>query len=982
MKQSQVTAIIAAAVVLACSESPDGRGVAGGVTPKVLTAADLARRNQIDPMVARGESAYAGGAIDSARAVWTLALAESRAVADPPSEARILTWLGLAAYRLGDYAESRSLGERALALKQQHGVSSDLFKSYNALGLLAWNEGRLSDAILLYQKATDVARAARDDVSLAKAANNVGLVHAEFGNFAKARLGFEEAYRAGTSLHDTLIQGRALTNLGMLDVETGDPGSAITKLIRARALSRAVGDPTGEQNTMGQMGSAYNRMGEPGLALAAMDSALLLSRRQGLKQEEASNLELIAGLHREAGRLKQALRLYAAANAINREVGLNVERGSNLRSSAEIQALLGRGDLAKANATAALEIHRSTGARVQEIRDLLLLADLESSHGGSAPVASGWLDAADRISKTLGARTARAEVALGKAVIAERAGSSREVLATLRSARADMSAGGYRTEWAASAMMARAYAGLSQLDSAAVEGGRAIAAVERVRGKFGSGLLRTSFLADKSVPYADLVDVLLRLGRTSEAFEVADAARSRALLENAATTSRDGGAGGATIRALGAGESILRRIDVLISLLDGIDETPPSERNTETAARAISLTAELSAARSSYEALMVRVSERDAAGSAMLGTRTVSIAEVQRALGPDEALVEFLLAPERLVVFVVTKASIRSVSQGVSRTDIERRVRIALDLLGKRTTPASTSGDVLAGLRSALIGPAEGTGLLKNVRRLIIVPHGALSYVPFAALRDGRAGRYLIEDYSLTYLPSAAAVAVLRGKPPSLRDMPVAMQPLAFAPFSSELPGSAREARAFTRAIRGGTSVVGAAATERQLRNALERSGIVHIATHGVMNPRNPMFSRVEMARGSGAVDDDGRLEVHEVLGLRLAARLVFLSGCETALGIESNQAAAGEDYATLAQAFLYAGASSVAATLWRIGDDGAAEFAARFYSRLTGMAAPEALAAAQRELIREKRFRNPYYWAAYQIGGADEIRQQPAKSD
>src|SRR5688572_11104488 len=653
--------MISAAVTLGCSESQRERAVALADTSKILTTADLARREQIGSMVARGESLYATGAIDSARGVWTLALAESRAVADPPSEARILTWLGLAAYRLGNYAESRSVGETALALKQKYALSSDLFKSYNALGLLAWNEGRLNDAIVLYQKAIDVARASRDEVSLAKAANNVGLVHAEFGNFAQARLGFDEAYRAGIALNDTLIQGRALTNLGMLDVETGDPGSAIARLIRARSLSRAVGDATGEQNTLGQMGSAYDRMGEPALALAALDSALLLSRKQALKQEEASNLELIAGIHREAGRLRHALRLYARANSINREVGLDVERGSNLRSSAEIQALLGRADLASANAKQALEIHRSTGARVQEIRDLLFLADLESSKSGPTTLARSWLADATRISNTLGARSTRAEVALGKAAIADRAHRFSEVLATLRGARADVSAGGYRAEWAASELMARAFAGLSQLDSAVVEGRRAIAALERVRGKFGSGFLRTSFLSDKSVPYADLASVLLRQGRTAEAFEVADAARSRALVENAAAASLDGGAGESTIRALGEGESILRRIDVLVSLLDALEETPPADRSAETAAQTSSLNLELSAARSAYEALLIRIPERDASGSAMLGTRTVSVRQVQRLLKPDEALVEYLVSPNTLLVFVVTKASIQSV---------------------------------------------------------------------------------------------------------------------------------------------------------------------------------------------------------------------------------------------------------------------------------------------------------------------------------
>ena len=74
------------------------------------------------------------------------------------------------------------------------------------------------------------------------------------------------------------------------------------------------------------------------------------------------------------------------------------------------------------------------------------------------------------------------------------------------------------------------------------------------------------------------------------------------------------------------------------------------------------------------------------------------------------------------------------------------------------------------------------------------------------------------------------------------------------------------------------------------------------------MNSRNSLFSRIELTPGSGEPGDDGRLEVHELLRLRIRSPLVFLSGCETGVGAAwSNQFARGEDYATLAQAFLYA---------------------------------------------------------------------------
>jgi len=166
---------------------------------------------------------------------------------------------------------------------------------------------------------------------------------------------------------------------------------------------------------------------------------------------------------------------------------------------------------------------------------------------------------------------------------------------------------------------------------------------------------------------------------------------------------------------------------------------------------------------------------------------------------------------------------------------------------------------------------------------------------------------------------------------------------------------------------------VGRGASESALRGALGSGAMVHVASHGVLNRMNPLFSRVELfpSRNRSSADD-GRLEVHEVLALEIRSPLVFLSGCETGLGPGgSRRYAPGEDYATLAAAFLGAGAGKVVATLWAIADTGAAVFAARFYSELRGADPADALAAAQRALLIDQRFRHPYYWAGYRLAGS-----------
>lgn len=925
----------------------------------------------MDSLLARGESAYVHGQFDSARAYWRIARTRAHAAEDARGESRALTSLGLAAYRLGDYPEARSLGEKALALKLRAGMKADLFKSYNALGLLAWNEGRLNDAIALFEKATATARATADHSGLAKAANNIALVHTELGDFAQARAGFVEARTAGHTMGDARIEGRSLDNLGMLDIQMGAPQSAVAELVEARTLLRSTGDVTGEQNVLGQLGSAYDALGEPRLAYAALDTALALARAHGLKQEEASNLELIGGLHHQAGELSQALKLYEQASELDAELGLGIESGSNLRNVAQIEFELGRKDLALKNVNTALQTHRSAHAPVQVMRDLLLLADLESAANASHPEVEANLASAAALARGLDSRLARVEVALTTAVIAERKGDSRRVLSILNSRERDFARGRYADEWRSATLKARSYARLGRLDSAVAAGRQAVAAVERVRENFGSTFLRASFATDKVEAYTDLTDILLRLGRTDEALQTVDAARSRALLEHMAAISSGPTPGDSTIRSLTESEALLRRIDTLSSHLDALEEGPVGKRDQ---ASINSFAAKLTDARTSYERLLVGVAERDTEGSALLGGRKLDTRELKRAIGLKEALLEYWVSPTRLIVFVVAHNEIRSLATAVRREDLTRRIRLARDLVGAGDRPAGDETEVMSGLYELLIGAVERAGLLRGVDRLVLVPHAALAYLPFAALRSGATNSYLIESYSLVNLPSAASFVTLRTNAVLAINSTTPSRSSVFTPFSRTLPGSVREARSFLGAFPGAETAEGAQATERRLRDALSRNGIVHVAGHGIMNPRNPMFSRIEMAPGSGSPTDDGRLEVHELLAMRIRTPLIFLSGCETGLGPAwSTEFARGEDYATLAQGFLYAGARNVVSTLWQIEDESAATLADRFYSNLAVMAAPEALAAAQRELLHGARYRAPYHWAGYTLTGVSE---------
>jgi CHAT domain-containing protein/tetratricopeptide (TPR) repeat protein len=966
---------------VACQSQQTGASAKAGTVALPATVADSAvSEKPLDSLIALGEQVYLRGELDSARTFWIAALARSRAQHDSIAEARSLTWLGLAAWRQGDYKDARRLGEEALALKRRLALDADLFKSYNALGLLAWNEGRLSDATELFGLATAAARAAADLKGIAAASGNLALVQTDLGQFDEARRGFDSMLVAGRALADARIEGNALTNLGMLAVRVGDPASAIPLLEQARTRYRSIGYATGEQNALGQLGTAYAALGQPHLALAALDSALQLSRRQGLRQEEASNLEAMAELYREAGDVQRALDLYARAEPINRELNLAVEAGADLRSQAEIQGELGALGQASASAGEALGVHRTAGARFEELSDLLLLADL-AARSGDPRGSADRITTARELARALGVRRARAEVALAEARIADRVGDAAQALRALRGARLDLEAGGYGIEQEALRLEARALARLGRLDSAAVVGRLALVALERVRGSYGSEILRSSYLAGKQGAYADLADVLRRLGRTDEAFEVADAGRGRALIEGLASSRAPVLPEAASSRALREGDHLLRQIDALTEQIRSAEGDEADASDSTTVALVGSLRHRLAADRRAYEELAIRIGELHAPTTGFLGAGQPPTAAVLACLHPEEALVEYQIVEDSLLIFVGRRTGFVVVTVALPRGGLQSRVRLARELVAQREAGLAKALPVLGALGNLLITPVRRSGALEGARRLVLVPHGILTYLPFAAVVDSATGRFLVQDFALLTLPSAASLVALRGvSGPESFSAPASV----LAPVPDQLPGTAMEARTVARALGHSRLIVGKRANETAVRAALEDGGVVHLATHGELNPRNPMFSRLATSPSRRGQDpaDDGRLEVHEILGLRVHSPLVFLSGCETGLGgAWSTGFAPGEDFATLARAFLFAGARNVVATLWRVDDRGAAELATRFYRHFPAAQAPEALATAQRELLADPRWRAPYYWAGYVVSGAGQIEEKAQKA-
>ena len=275
-----------------------------------------------------------------------------------------------------------------------------------------------------------------------------------------------------------------------------------------------------------------------------------------------------------------------------------------------------------------------------------------------------------------------------------------------------------------------------------------------------------------------------------------------------------------------------------------------------------------------------------------------------------------------------------------------------------------------AGLSALLVEPLENSGLLRGVHCLYIVPHGTLNYLSFALLPRGATDQrqLLIDRYTVAYLPAAAAL---------LRDSTASAAPqtmLAMAPARARLRYASEEARSVDALYRPNSQLLlGASATESRFKKLARDFRVLHLATHGYFDNANPLLSGIELEM-DGA--NDGLLQVHEVLGLRLRADLVTLSACDTALGSGYfAEMPTGDDFVGMTRAFLSAGSTSVLAALWPVDDRASVTLMSRFYGRLNtetdDRSAAGALAHVQRELRRSSELGHPYYWAEYIVVGA-----------
>jgi CHAT domain-containing protein/tetratricopeptide (TPR) repeat protein len=274
--------------------------------------------------------------------------------------------------------------------------------------------------------------------------------------------------------------------------------------------------------------------------------------------------------------------------------------------------------------------------------------------------------------------------------------------------------------------------------------------------------------------------------------------------------------------------------------------------------------------------------------------------------------------------------------------------------------PRGIAGSPGHRLYQALLGPVATT--VAGARALVIVPDGPLHALPFAAL-IAPDDRYLIEHHGLAVAP---ALRLLPGQlaPPRGRSAARVLalgDPLDGGPAFPRLAHAGRELRSLSARFGDRATVFAGAEAQpaAYLHAPLESFDVIHFAAHGAVNDTSALDSTIVLSAGSAG----NRLSVREVLQHPINASVVTVSSCRSAGG----RSYAGEGLVGFSWGFLGAGARTVIAGLWDVGDESTPELMDVLYERLaTGASGIAALRAAQLAMIASPRWRTPFFWAAF----------------
>ncbi|MEG4036664.1 tetratricopeptide repeat protein [Microcoleus sp. S36b_A4] len=898
-----------------------------------------------------------------------------RAVGNRRGEALTLNNIGTVYSNLGEKQKALEYYSQSLPLFRAVGNRGEEALTLNNIGTVYDDLGEKQKALEYYTQSLTLRRATGDRDGEAGSLNNIGGIYSELGEKQKALEYYSQSLPLTRAVGNRGGEATTLNNIGNVYDDLGEKQKALEYYTQSLTLRRAIGDRRGEAITLNNIGSVYADLGEKQKTLEYLGQSLPLIRAVGDRSGEARTLGNIGLVYSELGEKQKALEYYSQSLPLSRAVGDRSGEARTLNNIGLAYSELGEQQKALEYYSQSLPLFRAVGDRGGEANTLGNIGGVYSDLGEKQK-------ALEYYSQSLPLRRA----------VGDRGGEAL-TLYNIASVKRDQN---NLTE------------GLNHIESS-------LKIIENLRTKIASPELRSSYFATVQNYYELYIDLLMQLHKTNpksgydtKALEASERSRARSLLELLQESN-------ANIRE-GIDPNLLQQEKSLQQQLEAIEKqrietiSLPNPNQTKIA----EIDKQRLALLEQYQQIQTKIRSASPRYAALTQPQPLTLPEIQQqVLDENTILLQYSLGKNRSYLWVVT-------STGLTSYELPKQVDIetaAKDFLETITSPIQREipqqvAQSSANLGQVILQPAAAQ--LRN-KRLLIVPDGVLHYTPFQALTIPQtAGQNtnvpLIAEHEIITLPSASSLAILRQnygdrKPPG-RTLAILADPV-FSPDDERVKGKITQATtekleannlglnqslrasnrqwpperlAFTRQEAQTISSLFPSASSSQILDfdasrttatdgSLANYQIVHFATHGLANSKNPELSGIVMSM----VDDKGNLvngflRLTDIFNLKLAANLVVLSACQSGMG----QNVKGEGMVGLTRGFMYAGAQRVAVSLWNVDDEGTSVLMQKFYQKMVQqkLAPAAALRAAQIEMMQQEEWKSPYYWAAFTLQG------------
>jgi CHAT domain-containing protein len=835
------------------------------------------------------------------------------AASEPVDEALFQALKKSAQSRLDKREFPASIREFGVCLLVAEGLQSqaDIAASYLGIGLSQSRSGQFTASLVSYEKALPAAVSSGDKSLEATVLRSRSVSYFNLGRFPEGLADSARSLAISRKLDDKKAASFALNNTCGAQMVLGNLRQAAADCEEAYRLSRGFPDTAGVG--LGNLGPILAQQGNYEAARDYLEQSVTLLEQQHDMLHLAGTYANLGPVYRLLGNTPKSLESYGKAIQIAHE-------GHD--TNGEAMALFNRAALYSSIDPAKEEADLVAGLRLQEQNE----SSLETVYGL--------------------ATLANREAATGR--VEQGCGHAGQALSIAQ-------------RFASPQLLSRAYGALGYCENqrqnypkARAQLEEAVRLVESIReSSVTSGEGGQGFFVDKISVYHSLIGVLLNQKDPAAALSVAERARARQLLD---TSLR-----GKTLAAQSMTPAELaeeqRMSDDVARLARRAASTPAPSRSEAQA--------NFDRARREFEDFRGHLYAAHPQLAVTRGDAPPFLLDHAATLLPDDRtlLVEFVTTAANIHIFAIErgpggKPVLHVHSMAWDRKELQStvsafRAQLAARDLGYRQAARS--------IYSQLMGPLEQE--LRGKDTLVLVPDGPLWNLPFQALLRPD-GAHLLERQNVFYAPSLTYLRETRGRGDTA---PRGLLALG-NPASAELPNAAREVRSLGELYSdsSGRVLTGAEATRQAWMNAAPDYRILHIATHGILNPANPMYSWLALAQGKDA--GDGALEARDILGMNLRAEIAILSACNTARG----GVLAGEGLVGMSWAFLAAGARSTVVSQWSVDSAGTTDLMLAFHKNLRagGSGRARALQKAMLAIKAMPQYNHPFYWAGFVMIG------------